>query len=94
MPAEIRCAVPGCDRGLAERNVSGTCRDHNHAVGYCRCAECLRKTGQDTVAAPPLQTRPDHPDRKRVMVPYLAQNPDAYARITLPRAPWEGGGHD
>lgn len=36
------CALPGCGRRLSRENGSGVCRRHNHAVGYCRCATCVR----------------------------------------------------
>ena len=34
------CAVPGCDRTLYPRNWTGVCRAHNHAAGFCGCAQC------------------------------------------------------
>lgn len=39
--AGMVCAVPGCGRRLSDENGSGVCRGHNHAVGYCRCPDCL-----------------------------------------------------
>ncbi len=36
----MKCKVPGCGKKLYYRNLSGLCRGHNHALGYCTCAQC------------------------------------------------------
>lgn len=38
------CKAPGCGAALYHGNRSGVCREHNHLLGYCGCAECGRKT--------------------------------------------------
>lgn len=37
------CAVPGCDSALYWGNRNGVCRSHNHAIGFCRCPQCMEK---------------------------------------------------
>jgi len=34
------CAVPGCEATLYDRNRTGLCGVHVHAVGYCQCSQC------------------------------------------------------
>lgn len=45
------CAVPGCGRMLGAATVTGVCREHNHAAGFCRCDKC-RARARPAVAAP------------------------------------------
>lgn len=42
-PDRVVCAVPGCGKVLTGAGVSGVCRAHNHAAGYCRCAYCVKR---------------------------------------------------
>lgn len=80
------CRFPGCDRTLGDRCTTGVCRRHNHAQGYCGCANCVRLWGI-----------PDGPEpvrdltRRTVHVPVVTLNnfAPATAAITLPREPWE-----
>ena len=47
IPSQVSCAVPGCHARLWPRSMSGVCRAHVHADGFCRCAQCRRGRGSN-----------------------------------------------
>lgn len=70
------CKVPGCGRLLWNSNKTGVCRDHNHAKGWCACAQCTDtgtgpwglqlRTREELMAIPlstgrmPVKHNPEH----------------------------------
>lgn len=79
------CAVPGCGVLLNKNSVSGCCRTHNHAVGFCACSKCR---------AEPILLRSASQDRPHVRTALIPptgngiSGADSYLRISLPREPW------
>lgn len=86
--AERACAYPGCGRAISAESLAGVCRAHNHAIGFCRCAPCCRRRGEQP---------PERPSRQGVSpaapVPAgLNERNERVARpVSLARAPWEVG---
>lgn len=90
----IQCPYPGCFRTLRDTTVSGTCREHNHAIGYCRCPTCAKKGNVPPEEVPPPKPPPLAESRADIIqaeIPQFgttSQSGDP-VRISLKRAPWE-----
>lgn len=89
------CEYPNCSNKLSSQNRSGMCKEHTHAIGYCRCTWCTnRQVGLTQQEYRVMRFRPSPSKAKPKRWLFKLQQAKANEMtekkaVTLPKAPWE-----
>ena len=96
------CGFPDCGKYLVKGNTTGLCKKHNHAVGLCKCFQCMGGHGLRKKPRKPPPAKPaaievhkerirDRPGFKVVEIPEHTTTAVLHrSAITMRAFPWEG----